>query len=95
MDKFIFCPEGWAVIVSYITSISPVIKDAEKVFFRCYIHGRDSQEYFNYYFKNYEDSPEELFIKVQNIRLELIKLINDGTLPKNLNGSINLTKNDK
>ena len=45
-----------------------------------------------YLFDNYSDSKEELKIKIENIRLEILRRMNNGRVPHAILGNINLRK---
>lgn len=91
--KVILCPEGWAVNLEYAVNVSPVEFDKGKrcvSFFITMVN--DNNEYFWYYLTNYLETKEELIAKVNTIRDKILCIINDGEMPKEILGNIQLAK---
>lgn len=96
---YILDPEGWCVNLEDVSTISPVEHVATKVRevndsvrFNVHKMGTDRIEAFNYPYDKYTDSPEELFEKVKNIRLEIMKKCNNDIVPKEILSGIDLKK---
>lgn len=96
IPKVILTPVGEAIVLDKIVSVSItyeciIYDDLVGYYFK--IINLNKHEYdFIYPFDKYSDSPEELKIKIQNIRLEIIRMLNDGIEAKEILGSINLKK---
>lgn len=98
IPKVILTPDGYGIVLDKIVTVNIVAYD----------HGR-SQKYnqvyfdiidtnksvycFQYLLENYVDDRETLIIKVNNIRNEILKMINDGNEAKQVLGGIILKKN--
>lgn len=95
------CPDGNGVNLSYvrtITTISNTYDNNSNVNgykFSLYYNGLtcDNTKFtFDYRFNDYADSREELKIKIENIRREIMKRMNGGVDVKQILSGINLKK---
>ena len=93
-NNFILCPEGWAVNINYAVSISTVTYSKHNGVVSFYIiMANGNSEYFKYWCANYAETPEELVDKVNNIRHIILRKVNGGNDPVEINAPINLKKN--
>lgn len=95
-DMMILTPDGIGVNLNEIRAVTIIVRDASKLSFRLYYKGLDCNTVceFRYYYSQYTDSREELIKKVENIRMEIMRCINNGTPVSTINGSINIKKLD-
>jgi len=100
-DLIIVSPTGTIVNLNDIRCIGNTFKEYEDTrnthsgySFILFYKGLNIDGYtvFQYLFKDYKDTPAELKIKVENIRLEIARRMNDGRDVKQVLGSIQLKK---
>ena len=99
IDKVIICPQGWMINLDDIRTIGPVENHntnskLSHYKFTLYYKHQDKSNNFYYKLEDFSDSKEELLIKVQNIRYEIIKLMNDGRDVKPISAIIKLKRKD-
>ncbi len=97
IDKVVICPGGWMINLDDIRTIGPVENYTQNSVlthykFVLYYKHLDKSHNFFYKLADFSDSKEELFIKVQNIRYEIIKLMNGGKEVKPISAIIKLNK---
>jgi hypothetical protein len=97
IDKVVICPQGWMINVDDIRTIGPVEAHTHNNVhthykFTLYYKYLDKSHNFYYKLTDFSDSKEELLIKVQNIRYEIIKLMNGGREVKPISAIIKLNK---
>ena len=100
--EIILTPNGDAIVLKTISYVSAVIDNSghdnikwDSCYFTVHFGPKPTEYAFSYYYNQYSDDKKTLFAKVQNIRKELLKMLNDGMDAKEINGGINLKKNDK
>lgn len=94
-DNVVICPQGWAVNLSDIRLIGPVELDGNTHYkFTLYHKSLDKKHNFWYGLDSYADNRDELLVKIQNIRYEIIKLMNNGREVKQISATIKLKKKD-
>lgn len=98
--KVILSPNGVAVVLDKITTISEVYMTwggsnigYNGLNFRITDITKEYTD-FSYLYAKYSEDKDTLLKKVQNIRAEILKLINDGVEVKEINGGINLKKEE-
>lgn len=96
-NKFILCPEGWAVNIKHTVTVSPVKTNGSSMstgnlvyFYMTMANGKE--EYFKYPIANYTESVEELVHKVNTIRSIILRMVNGDAEPIEINAPINLNK---
>jgi len=98
MSRLFYGKNGQVINADNVRSISSImfINNNDPNFeFEVYYNAlkKDDAYYvYRFYLKDYNDSKEELKIKVENIRLNLIKFINNDVEPFNPISSLNLKK---
>jgi len=104
--KVILSPDGAAIVLDKISYVGTVYTTHDRgykptgySFAIQYEYGKSSKsgftlEYlFNYTFQKYAEDAETLLKKVQNIRNEILKMMNNGVEVKEVLCSIQLKKN--
>jgi hypothetical protein len=94
MSKFILSPANIAIRISDISFVNPVLSDTTNFQFTVGLSS-GKEIVFKYMFRNYNETKDDLLKKVNNIRYEILTLINDGIPIKEMLPSIKLTKNEK
>ncbi len=93
-NKIILNPDGQAVNLDDIRYVSTVHVNDNLYYFDMKYKGLgDNTMTFVYRFSQYNDSKEDLLNKVKNIRMEILKRMNDGENVTEVLGGINLKKN--
>ena len=96
--KVILTPDNQAIVVSSIYHVSEVYQNITErqpqyncTFFKIYFANKQEYQYY-YRHSLYADSPDVILSKVKNIRMEILKIMNDGIEPRRVLGNINLKK---
>ena len=96
--KVILTPDNQAIVVSSIYHVSDVhhnISERQPMYNSTFfeIHYANKQEYrYHYMHSRYTDTPDVILSKVHNIRMGILKIMNDGVEPRRVLGNINLKK---
>lgn len=94
-DMIIQTPDGFIVDLKSIRGITVVKTFTDYVYFYLLYNCLNFDEgkcIFKYEFANYADDKDALINKVENIRKEIAKRINNGNPVKEINAGINLKK---
>lgn len=93
IDKVIISSNGWAIDVDSIRALSAIeVYESRAYVFYLHYKGSSDKHSFFYPWDRYADTKEELFVKIVNIRNEIIKMMNDGRDARILSGNIKLKK---
>ena len=95
--KAILSPDGVAVVLDKIVSIDPVLfnygRGPEYNFYYFEINMLNGKMHrFTYQIRKYADGKDELLTKIENIRMEILKMMNNSIEVRELLGAINLRK---
>ena len=98
--KVILTPSSVAIVLDKISKVSEVYlmwsgrhTGYSGVTFQVHdIHGETTS--FNYEYAKYAEDSDTLLKKVENIRSQILRLINDGNEVKEINGGISLKKEE-
>jgi squalene cyclase len=100
--KVILTPDGDAIVLNTILFVSTVYdnsrhtnKNWDHCYFSVYYGPQYSERRFAYAYHKYSDDHDILLSKVKNIRNELLKMLNNGIEVKEINGGINLKKDEQ
>lgn len=95
VDMIIQTPDGFIVDLKTIRGITSVKVMSDYVYFYLLYNCLNFDEgkcIFKYEFANYADDKDALVNKIENIRKEIGKRINNGNAVKEINAGINLKK---
>lgn len=85
---------GTAIDLSDISKVSEVYEYKDYLAIQLYFKGKDSNHTVVFYREKYLDDSKALLKKVQKLRMDLIKIMNDGVDAVEMAGSIDLKKRD-
>ena len=97
----ILTPDGCGIILKTISFVG-LLYDSDghdnpkwdHCYFTIHYGPKPTEHSFAYYYHEYSDDKKTLFAKAQNIRNELLKMMNNGIDAKQINAKINLKKKD-
>jgi len=98
MNNCIISNDGWLVNLNYVVYIGPVEAiynnaNTKHVGYGFVIDTVNKDPFqFDYKFLQYKETPEELKIKVENIRMEILKKTNNDIMPTEVLPAIKLNK---
>jgi hypothetical protein len=92
INNIILTPDGYAVDLNSIRAVTPVESGVDRCEFELKYKGLDKSMYFQFFYSDYSETRDELLVKVQNVRREIVKMVNHGVEPRTVLGNINLKK---